>query len=157
MDKSDLEKLKEIGNRMKQLNNKFRLLNLLRTAKEEYDKNQYDDCIQICEEILKDNPKNPVALRGLGCSMQAIGNFAKAEMYYNQAILYSENKEIELTLLGMLYYLQDDLDIALEYFNSAIDENDNYELAYEGKNQTMLERHLKIADLQDALIKQQIF
>ena len=36
------------------------------------------------------------------------------------------------------------LDEAVKYFNLAIDANDNYDKAYEGRNQAMLENHLKI-------------
>ena len=46
MDQKDLEQLKNFGKRIKQINSKFRLLNLLRAAKEEYDKTQYADCIK---------------------------------------------------------------------------------------------------------------
>ena len=53
--------------------------------------------------------------------------------------------------LGNAY--QDKLDEAIEYFNLAIDNNDDYEYAYDGRNQAMLENHIKIADLQDYLRK----
>ena len=49
--------------------------------------------------------------------------------------------------------LQEKLDEAVEYFNLAIDANDNYDKAYEGRNQAMLENHLKIIDLQESLKK----
>ena len=157
MDKNDLEKLKNLGKRLKQINSKFKLLNLLRLAKEEYEKNQYNDCIRTCNEALEINPNNPIALRGLGCSMQSLGDFDKAIYYYEKALLYSQNKEIEYTLLGTVYYLKNDLEKAIEYYNSAINENENYDSAYEGRNNAMLERHLKIADLQDELIRREIF
>ena len=48
---------------------------------------------------------------------------------------------------------EDKLDEAVKYFNLAIDENDDYSSAYEGRNQAMLENHLKIIDLQDSLKK----
>ena len=156
MDNEDLEKLKNFGSKMKQLNKKFKLLNLLRSAKEEYDKTQYEDCIKTCEEVLETDHNNPIALRGLGCSMQTMGDFEKAKEYYKKALEFSKNKEIEYTLLGTVYYLEDNLDKALEYYNSAIDVNDNYDPAYEGKNQTMLERHLQIIDLQDMLIRNEL-
>ena len=155
MDKEDLEKLKDFGQRMKQLNKKFRLLNLLRTAKEEYDKSRFEDCIKTCEEALKTDPDNPVALRGLGCSMISLGRLDDALTYFVMALEHSKNKEIEYTLIGTIYYLEDNLDQALDYYNLAIDLNDDYDPAYEGKNQTMLERHLQICDLQDLLIKQE--
>jgi len=53
----------------------------------------------------------------------------------------------------MAYYLQDKLDEAVENFNLAIDKNDNYTQAYEGRNQAMLENHVKILDLQESLKK----
>ena len=122
-------------------------------AKEEYESNNFDDCIRICEEALKQNPDNSAALRGLGCSMQALGDFDKAVEYYKKALVFSERKEIEYTLLGTIYYLKDNFDEALRYYNLAIDSNEDYDPAYEGKNQTMLEQHLQIADLQDSLIR----
>ncbi|GEM_PF-1593182 len=152
----DIEKLKNISERLRQINSKFRLLTLLKNAKEEYDKNNYEECITNCLEALEHDPENPVALRGMGCSMQFLGNRDEALRYYNLALKFSKNKEIEYTLIGALYYIEDDLDKALEYFNLAIDENDDYDPAYEGKNQTMLENHLKIIDLQDSLIKREL-
>ena len=83
--------------------------------------------------------------------MQSQGNFSKALEYYNKALENSERKEIEYTLIGTIYYLQDDLDNAIKNYNRAIDANDNYDSAYEGRNQAMLENHLKIADFQEQL------
>ena len=60
---------------------------------------------------------------------------------------------MEYSLLGTIYYLQENLDEAVKYFNLAIDANDDYDAAYEGRNQAMLENHLKILDLQDSLKK----
>lgn len=156
MEEQYIEKLKNLSLKMRQLNKKFKLLSLLRSAKEEYDKNQFDDCIKSCEEALKNDPNNPIALRGLGCSMQSLGQFEEAKKYYKQALEYSKNKEIECTLLGTLYYLENNLEKAIEYYNMAIDFNENYDLAYEGKNQSMLENHLQICDLQDMLINQEL-
>lgn len=155
MDSKDIEKIQNLGKRMRQINSKFKLLNLLRLAKEEYDKSQYENCIKVCEEALKINPNDSAAYRGLGCSMQSMGDFEKAEKYYKKALEFSKNKEIEYTLLGTLYYLKDNLEDALKYYNCAIDANEGYDPAYEGKNQTMLEKHLQILDLQDMLIKQE--
>ena len=44
-----------------------------------------------------------------------------------------------------------------EVYNKAIDTNDNYEQAFEGRNQSMLEKHIQIIDLQDDLIKRKLF
>ena len=154
-EKDIVEKLQKISTKMKQLNKKFKLLSLLRSAKEEYDKNQFEDCIKNCEEALKTDPNNSIALRGLGCSMQSLGEFEKAKDYYKKALEFSKNKEIEYTLLGTIFYLENNLENALKYYNLAIDYNEDYDLAYEGKNQTMLERHLQIADLQELLITQE--
>ena len=46
---------------------------------------------------------------------------------------------------------------AIENYNKAIDINDDYDPAYEGKNQSMLEKHLQILDLQDSLIQRNLF
>ena len=80
-------------------------------------------------------------------------DFDSAIEFYTKALEYSQTKEIEYTLIGMAYYLQDELDEAVENFNFAIDENENYDPAYEGKNQAMLENHVKILDLQESLKK----
>ena len=53
----------------------------------------------------------------------------------------------------MAYYLQDKLDEAIKYFNLAIENNEEYTDAYDGRNQAMLENHLKIMDLQESLKK----
>ena len=153
MNSKDIEEINALSSHMRRVSKKLKLLNLLRDAKAEYDSNNFDDCIKICENALEQNPDNPAALRGLGCSMQALGNFDKAVNYYKKALEFSENKEIEYTLLGTVYYLEDKLEEALKYYNLAIDSNENYDPAYEGKNQTMLEQHLQIADLQDSLIR----
>ena len=153
MDSKDIEELKSLSSHMRRVSKKLKLLNLLKTAKEEYESNNFEDCIKICEEALRQNPDNSAALRGLGCSMQALGKFDKAVEYYRKALEFSENKEIEYTLLGTVYYFEDNLEKALKYYNLAIDTNEDYDPAYEGKNQTMLERHLQVADLQDSLIR----
>jgi len=54
-------------------------------------------------------------------------------------------------LLGILYYIQSKLDRTIEAFENALNVNENYDLAFEGKNQAMLERHLQIVDLQETL------
>lgn len=53
--------------------------------------------------------------------------------------------------LGDVCYLKGDLDKAIEYFEKAIELDDNYDEAYEARNQAMLERHLEIAEFQDDL------
>lgn len=157
MNEQDFQKLKALGESFKQLNRKVKLLGLLRKAKDEYDKNKLEDCEKTCHEILNSNPKNSVALRGLGCVMQSKGDIEKALQYYNQALKNSENKEIEYTLIGTIYYNEDNYEEAIKYYNLAIETNDNYDLAYEGRNQSMLENHLQIIDMQDSLIKRNIF
>ena len=153
MYEKDIEELKSISSHMRRVSKKIKLLNLLRSAKEEYESNNFEDCIKICEKALEQNPDNSAALRGLGCSMQALGEFDKAAEYYKKALNFSEKKEIEYTLLGTVYYFEDNLEEALKYYNLAIDSNEDYDPAYEGKNQTMLEQHLQIVDLQDSLIR----
>lgn len=157
MQEKDIQKLQDIAKTIKRINGKFKLLTLLEKAKKEYDSNNLNDCEFSCKEILKTNPQNPTALRGLGCVAQSKGNFKQAKKYYLKALKYSKNKEIEYTLLGTIFYINEDLEKALEYYNLAIEINDNYDSAYEGRNQTMLEQHLKIIDLQDSLIKRNIF
>ena len=153
----DAEKLKDIAKRIRGLNAKVKLIALLEKAHNEYEQNNLEDCIKTCKKVLKTNPNNPTALRGLGCVMQAQQNYKKALEYYNSALEFSQNKEIEYTLLGTVYYNENNFEEAIKYYNLAIDTNDNYEPAYEGKSQSILENHLEILDMQDALIQRKIF
>lgn len=148
-------KTNEITDTIKRVNQKLKLLKLLQIAKKEYDKNNYEDCVENCLKILETNPQNPIALRGMGCAMQSLLQRDKAIFYYQEALKYSKNKEIEYTLLGTIFYIENNFEEALKYYNLAIESNDDYEPAYEGRNQTMLERHLMLADLQDDLIKRE--
>ena len=149
----EIEKLNELSNFFKRMNSKILLLKLIIKAKNEYDKYDYEAGRKSLIQAYFIDKKNPVVYRGLGCINQFKKKFNSAVRYFNMALKYSDKKEIEYTLLGMLYYLQGKLDDALIYFNLAIECNDNYDKAYEGRNQTMLENHLKIVDLQDALKK----
>lgn len=151
-----IDKINKITETMQKINAKFKLLKLLRRAKEEYDKNNYKNCIETCSKMLETNPNNPVALRGLGCSQQFLGNYNEAIEYFKEALKYSESKEIEYTLIGTIYYLQDKFEEALKNYNLAIETNDSYEQAYEGRNQTLLENHLILVDLQDKLIEKEL-
>ena len=147
------QKLREISGFFRRMTGKVKLIKLITQAKQDYDKYDYNAGIKMLEEAYRLDDKNPVVLRGLGCMNQFSGNFARAIFFYKQALEYSEAKEVEYTLIGMAYYLQDKLDEAVEYFNLAIDKNDDYEFAYEGRNQAMLENHVRVLDLQDSLKK----
>lgn len=148
---------KSIYNILSRINLKLKLLKLINHARAEYDKHNYNNCLEDCKKALEINSENPIALRGMGCVMQISGDNTHAVEYYKKALQYSANKEIEYTLLGTIYYNLNDLDTAIKYFNLAIEENGNYEVAYEGRNQSMLEQHLQILDLQDKLISRKIF
>ena len=62
---------------------------------EPIDKNNYDECQNACEEILKTDSKNFVALRGLGCVAQIDGNYEGAISYYNKALENNKNAHQE--------------------------------------------------------------
>ena len=129
-------------------------MKLLDKAKTEYDKYDYQAGYKSLMKAYEFEPENPAVLRGLGCIEQFGNNdYEKAIEYFNKALEFSKTKEVEYTLIGMAYYLTDKLDDAVKYFNLAIDENDDYQKAYEGRNQAMLENHLKIIDLQESLKK----
>lgn len=150
----DIKKLNELADFFRRMNNKILLLKLINRAKSEYDKYDYEAGRKSLIEACLIDRKNSVILRGLGCINQFKGKWNSAIRYFKTALKYSDNKEIEYTLLGMAYYLQGMLDEAVKYFNLAIEKNDNYSKAYEGRNQAMLENHLKIIDLQESLKKQ---
>ena len=118
MSNLDVNKLKDIANRIRGLSAKVKLVALLEKAHKEYEQNNFNECIITCKKVLKTEPNNSTALRGLGCVMQAQNNYKKALEYYNKALEFSKNKEIEYTLIGMIYYLEDKLDEAIEYFNN---------------------------------------
>ena len=143
--------INEITEHIRRLNSKILLLKLIIRAREEYEKYDYEAGRRSLIEAYMIDKKRAVVLRGLGCINQFMGKYEVAAKYFKKALRYSNKKEVEYTLLGVLYYIQDRLGEAIEYFNLAIDNNDDYEYAYEGRNQAMLENHIKIADLQDSL------
>ena len=153
MIEDDIKRLNELAESFRRMNNKFILLRLVQKAQSEYDKYDYDSAKKSLLEAYKIDKTNPSVLRGLGCIKQFNGNFKSAIIFFKKALEYSKKKEVEYTLIGMAYYLQDHLDEAVKYFNLAINENDTYERAYEGRNQAMLENHLRLADIQDSLKK----
>ena len=149
----ELERLNEIARFFRHINSKLKLIELLDNAKEAYDRYDFASGKRALIEALRIEPHNPVTLRGLGCFKQYEGNLEGAISYYKRALKFSEHKEIEYTLLGTAYYLLDELDEAVKNFNLAIDCNEDYTKAYDGRNQAMLENHLKIVDLQETLKK----
>ena len=149
----DFSELKNISLRLKRMNVKVKLISLISKAKSEYDRHDYNSEMQTLQEAYTIFPDNPAVLRRLGCIKQAGGEYEDAIAYYTKALEFSKNKEIEYTLIGTAYYLQDKLDEAIENFNLAIEINDNYDAAYEGRNQALLENHVKILDLQEVLKK----
>jgi tetratricopeptide (TPR) repeat protein len=157
MNEEDFQKLKNISSSLKKLNTKIKLLALLERAKSAYDENRLSECESTCREILKENPKNSTALRGIGCVFQAKGDSKNAIKYYLQALDASDKKEIEYTLIGTVYYNENNFEEAIKYYNLAIDANDDYDQAYEGRSQSILERHLEVLDMQDSLIQRNIF
>ena len=149
----ELKKLNQITCFFKRINTKVNLLRLIECAKKEYDKYNYEEAKKHLEDGYNIDNNNDAVLRGLGCIEQFSGNYERAIEYFTQALNSSKAKEVEYTLIGMAYYLQDKLDEAVEYFNLAIDINDDYPSAYNGRNQAMLENHVKIIDLQETLKK----
>ena len=147
------QKLNELSDFFKRMSNKIKLVKLITQAKNEYDKYDLKSGYKALEESYRLDKTNPTILRGFGCFKQAEGNYEEAIEFFKKALEYSYAKEVEYSLIGMAYYLQEKLDEAVEYFNLAIDANDNYDKAYEGRNQAMLENHLKIIDLQESLKK----
>ena len=149
----EIKHLNEISMRFRRMSAKIKLLTLINKAKEEYDSCDFSQGLETLEEALKLDPENPVVLRGIGCMKQFQKDFDNAIEFYKKALEFSATKEIEYTLIGMAYYLQDKLGEAVENFNLAINENENYDPAFEGRNQAILENHIKILDLQDSLKK----
>lgn len=146
----EIKKLNEIADFFKKINKRVILLSLINKAREEYNKSDFEEGKKTLEKAYEVDPENPNVLRGLGNINLFNKNFDLAIDYYNKALVNSPQKEIEYTLIGMAYYLQDKLEEAVINFNNAIDENEDYTSAYEGRNQSLLEKHLKIIDLQES-------
>ena len=91
MDKNDIEKLHNIAKSFRKMSAKIKLIALLDKAKDEYEKNNYAQCIADCEEVLLEDKNNPIALRGIGCALQSSGKEEKALEYYKKALKYSKN------------------------------------------------------------------
>lgn len=150
----ELEKqLIEFANRLKTLNLKVKLISLIENAKQEYDNCDLKACRELLLQAKNLDSTQAVVWRGFGCLKQSEGNFQSALVYYKKALDFSEHKELEYTLIGTIYYLLDNLDEAIKYFQLAIDVNEDYENAYEGRNQAMLENQVKLIDLQESLKK----
>ena len=149
----EIQYLNNVAQTFKRMSAKVKLIKLIKKAKKEYDSYDFKLARESLKEAYSLDSKNPTILRGLGCLELFDKNYNNALEYYFNAASVSENKELEYTLIGMVYYLQDSLDDAIEYFNKAIAMNDCYEAAYTSRNQAMLENHLKIVDLQEVLKK----
>ena len=145
--------LKEFANKLKNLNLKVKLISLIENAKQEYNNCDLKACRELLLQVKNIDSTQAVVWRGLGCLKQSEGNFQSALVFYKKALEFSEHKELEFTLIGTIYYLLDNLDEAIRYFQLAIDENEDYEQAYEGRNQAMLENQVKLIDLQETLKK----
>ena len=153
MIEDDIKKLNELAESFRRLKNKFILLQLIKQAQSEYDRYDYEAARKTLLQAYRMDKTNASTLRGLGCIKQFKGNYNAAVYYFKKALACSEKKEVEYTLIGMAYYFQDKLDDAVKYFNLAINENDSYDSAYEGRNQAMLENRLKLIDIQESLKK----
>lgn len=145
--------IEDISNFANRLNNKLKLLNLIERAKVEFDNQNWSECSTLLNDALVLDNTNSTIYRGLGCICQAEKKYEQALEYFHKAIEYSNKKEVEYTLIGLIYYIQNDFDISIKYFDKAIECNDNYNEAYEYRNQAMLERQVNIIDFQESLKK----
>lgn len=149
----ELDYLKSVSSFFRRTTAKIKLITLIEKAKQEYDKYDFKAGKHSLLAAYNLDKKNPTVLRGLGCIAIAEGDYTEAVKYFEKALQFSTSKEIEYTLIGTAYYYLENLDEAIKYYNLAIDQNDDYDSAYEGRNQAMLENHLKIIDFQEALKK----
>ena len=129
------------------------MINLIERAKVEFDNQNWHKCSVLLNDALVLDNTNSTIYRGLGLICQAEKNLEQALEYFGKALEYSNKKEVEYTLIGIVYYTQNDFDTSIKYFNKAIECNDNYNEAYEYRNQAMLERQVNIIDFQESLKK----
>ena len=145
--------LYSIADSFKKMSQKIKLITLITKAKKEYDSYDYANALITLTKAYELDAKNPAILRGLGCLKQFEKKYDEALSYYKEALNYSRSKDVEYTLMGMVYYFQEKFDDAINCFNNAIIINDDNEIAYDTRNQAILEQHLKMLDLQDILKK----
>ena len=103
----EIEKLNELSNFFKRMSAKIKLIKLITKAKKEYDKYDLKSGLKSLEEAYQIDDKNSIILRGLGCINQANGDYKKAIEYFKIALNYSKSKEVEYSLIGIAYYLQE--------------------------------------------------
>lgn len=96
-----------------------------------YDKGDYDNALTVYRKALELNPLNPKIHCNLGYLHWGKGDIDDAIKEYELSIRYDKNYDIAYNNLGVIYL--DDLGHvkkAAELFQSAIDCNPNYALAY---------------------------
>ncbi len=90
----------------------------------------YDAAIDIYDNILANDPRNDVALRGLGDAYKSKQEFSKAEQYYKQAISLKPDYWAGYEKLGTFYMSRSKYEEALEPYQQVISLTPNNHLAF---------------------------
>lgn len=79
---------------------------------DESEKHAYvEEAVRILERILNYNEENPLANFELGNISRATGDFSKANSYYNRALRYSENEELNEEIRDNINQISPDVSV----------------------------------------------
>ncbi len=111
----------------------------LKTAKEFYDQNDYKETINACNEILAADSTNVDAMALKADAFEKLGNTDSALYYYTKASMLEpenesfNNRQYQLLVQKGESLLPDDKQMALEFYDQAIDMYPKRPLALEKK------------------------
>jgi tetratricopeptide (TPR) repeat protein len=90
----------------------------------------YAEAIKAFNEVLRDDPKNGVALTGLGDAYQRTGKFAEAEVALKKCLSYEPTNAPAYYLLGMTYFRNNRLNEAMSAFEDSLKHNAKQEMVH---------------------------
>jgi tetratricopeptide (TPR) repeat protein len=99
-----------------------------RTAKDHTLNGEYRQAIMIYDEILKNDPKNNLALKLKGLALNNLDEHTSAMKLYHKALQIEPNDVTTLTAMGVSFGSLGEYQEALIYFNKAKNEEPNSEV-----------------------------
>ncbi len=89
-----------------------------------------DEALSYFQDLLKDEPENPVILNKIGIVYVHKKELDKAEGYFQKAIELDKTYPEPYNNLGNVYYERKDYNTAIKYYKKAIELNPKYAIAY---------------------------
>ena len=90
---------------------------------------QFQQALDIFEEISKREPANSHAFRGMVRSWEGLNQFEKGEKYLNDYLLQQNKSDSALYALGYIHYLKKNFNTSEEFLTKAIEVNPKNSLA----------------------------